>query len=100
MALEGPLTISWTIHPPVEEEVTLTLQADSRRSALLQKVAGIDAELRRFIVRFVGRELEKPHVRKAMRIELVGLIDNAWPEIASQFLPNSDRKSTRLNSSH
>lgn len=89
MELEDPLTIIWVIHPPDEGEVTLNLEADSRRSALLQKVAGLDGELRRFIIRFVTRELDKPHVRKAMRIELIPLIDNVWPELAAQFLPNS-----------
>jgi hypothetical protein len=55
---------------------------------VLQKLTGLDGELRRFIVRFVERELEKPHVRKAMRIDLVTLIDNAWEHIATQFMPN------------
>jgi hypothetical protein len=27
-------------------------------------------------------------VRKAMRIDLVTLIDNAWEHIATQFMPN------------
>ncbi|MDT0202536.1 hypothetical protein [Nocardioides sp. AE5] len=89
MELEDPLIINWVIHPPTEDEVVLSVSADSRRSALLQKVAGIDGELRRFILRFVARELEKPHVRKAMRIDLPSLIDNAWPALAAQFLPNS-----------
>ena len=70
--------------------------SDSRRATVLQKLTGLDGELRRFIVRFVDRELEKPHVRKAMRIDLVTLIDNAWPHIAAQFMPNGpeDRASS------
>ncbi len=88
MFVEEPLTIVWDIQPPSEDEVTISVNADKRRSAILQKVAGVDAELRRFILRFVARELAKPHVRKATRIDVVSLIDHAWPEIASQFLPN------------
>lgn len=87
MYVEEPLTVVWDIKPPSEEEVTMTVQTDKRRSAALQKVAGIDAELRRFIIRFVARELDKPHVRRATRIDLVDVIDKAWPEIAAQFLP-------------
>ena len=49
----------------------------------------MDGELRRFILRFVARELEKPHVQKARRIPLVPLIAAAWPIIADQFLPTS-----------
>lgn len=88
MELEDPLTILWLITPPTEEEVTIRVATDNRRSALVQRVAGIDGELRRFIVRFIARELEKPHVRRATRIELMPLIDAAWPVIAAQFLPN------------
>jgi hypothetical protein len=88
MELVEPLTILWHITPPSPGDVTIEVQSDNRRAAMLQKVTGLDGELRRFIVRFVERELDKPHVRKAMRIDLVTLIDNAWEHIAEQFLPN------------
>ncbi|MFL6158911.1 MAG: hypothetical protein ACJ72D_22710 [Marmoricola sp.] len=88
MELVEPLTILWHITPPHPDSVVMKIGSDSRRAAVLQKVAGLDGELRRFIVRFVDRELEKPHVRKAMRIDLVTLIDNAWEHIAAQFMPN------------
>ena len=88
MELVEPLTILWHITPPDPDDVTIAVRSDNRRSAVLQKLTGLDGELRRFIVRFVDRELEKPHVRTAMRIDLVTLIDNAWEHIASQFMPN------------
>ena len=88
MELVEPLTILWHITPPAADDVAIDVQSDNRRAAVLQKVTGLDGELRRFIVRFVERELDKPHVRKAMRIDLVTLIDNAWEHIAAQFLPN------------
>jgi hypothetical protein len=94
MELVEPLTILWHITSPHPDDVVMDVQSDSRRSAVLQKVTGLDGELRRFIVRFVDRELEKPHVRKAMHIDLVRLIDNAWEHIAEQFMPNgpADRR--------
>jgi len=88
MDLVEPLTIMWHITPPDPHVVTISVKSDNRRAAVLQKLTGLDGELRRFIVRFVDRELEKPHVRKAMRIDLVTLIDNAWEHIAEQFMPN------------
>jgi hypothetical protein len=88
MELVEPLTILWHIAPPLPDDVSIDVKSDNRRAAVLQKVTGLDGELRRFIVRFVERELEKPHVRKAMRIDLVTLIDNAWEHIATQFMPN------------
>ncbi|WP_457109433.1 hypothetical protein [Marmoricola sp. URHA0025 HA25] len=90
MELVEPLTILWHITPPSPDDVAIDVHSDNRRSAVLQKLTGLDGELRRFIVRFVERELDKPHVRKAMRIDLVTLIDNAWEHIASQFLPSAD----------
>lgn len=87
MELVEPLTILWHITPPLPDQVEMTVISDSRRAAVLQRVTGLDGELRRFIVRFIERELEKPHVVTAMRIDLVTLIDNAWEHIASQFLP-------------
>ncbi len=89
MDLVEPLTILWHISPPHPDEVVMTIASDSRRATVLQKLTGLDSELRRFIVRFVDRELEKPHVVRAMRIDLVTLIDNAWEHIASQFLPST-----------
>ena len=88
MELVEPLTILWHITPPHPDDVEMTVLSDSRRATVLQKLTGLDGELRRFIVRFVDKELDKPHVRKAMRIDLVTLIDNAWPHIAAQFMPN------------
>jgi hypothetical protein len=88
MELVEPLTILWHITPPRPDDVTIDVQTDNRRAAVLQKLTGLDGELRRFIVRFVERELEKPHVRKAMHIDLPRLIDNAWEHIAAQLMPN------------
>jgi hypothetical protein len=88
MELVEPLTILWHITPPQPDDVVMTVASDSRRATVLQKLTGLDGELRRFIVRFVERELEKPHVVKAMRIDLVTVIDNAWEHLAAQFMPN------------
>jgi hypothetical protein len=94
MDLVEPLTVLWHITPPRPDDVAIDVQSDNRRAAVLQKLTGLDGELRRFIVRFVERELEKPHVRKAMRIDLVTVIDNAWEHIASQLMPNGPEDRT------
>ena len=87
--VEEPLTIIWAIQPPTDDEVTFAVRTDKRRSAVLQRLTGLDDELRRFLIKFVTRELEKPHVRKATRIDLAAVIDGAWPQIAAQFLPTT-----------
>ncbi|MGN6162116.1 MAG: hypothetical protein ACTHOG_10515 [Marmoricola sp.] len=89
LRLEEPLTVVWDLIEPQADELTVTIKSEARRSAMLQRMAGLDAELRRFLLRFVQRELDKPHVRKARRINIAEVIDGAWPEISRQFLPNS-----------
>lgn len=90
-----PLTIVWDVIPPHEDQVVLDLSTEKRRSAVLQKLAGMEGELRRFLIRFVHRELSKPHVDRATHIELDRVIDNAWEALACQFLPNSPEDRTR-----
>lgn len=85
--VQRPLTILWDITGPREDEVSISVETDKRRSAVLQKVAGLDAELRRFLMRVVEVELDKPHVRRATRLDMRDLIAGAWPAIADQFLP-------------
>lgn len=85
--VEAPLTIIWDIAPPIEDEVSISVETDKRRSAALQRITGLDAELRRFLIRVIEKELDKPHVRRATRIDMVPVIDAAWPVIADQFLP-------------
>ena len=86
--VEHPLTIVWDITPPQEEEVTIRVETGKRRSAVIQRMSGLDAELRRFLIRVIEKELDKPHIRKATRIDMGSLIDAAWPVIADQFLPS------------
>lgn len=88
LRLTEPLTIVWDIEPPAEDEVQIEIRGETRRSSMLQKMAGFDGELRRFLVRFVERELSKPYVQRARHIDVVSVIDGAWDRIACQFLPN------------
>jgi len=83
----APLRVRIDITVPSEDEVQLNLQADSRRGAVLQKVAGLEAELRRFLIKVVRTELAKPYVRRATDFDMAALIDEAWPAIANVILP-------------
>lgn len=83
----APLRVRIDITVPGPDEVALTLQAGSRRGAVLQKLAGLEAELRRFLVKVVRTELAKPYVRRATDFDMASLIDDAWPGIAAVILP-------------
>lgn len=84
---EPPLRIVTEIQPPSPDEVEMNLAPEKRRSAALQRMAGLDEELRRFLVRVLDRELAKPHVRRATDVDVHAVIDGAWPAVAAQFLP-------------
>lgn len=83
----APLRVRIDITVPREDEVELRLQAGTRRGAVLQKLAGLEAELRRFLVKVVRTELAKPYVRRATDFDMAELIDEAWPGIAAVILP-------------
>ena len=87
----APLTIVWDITPPALGEMDVLVRVDRRRTELLRRVAGIDEELRRFMLRYVTRELQKEHVVRATHIHLGEVIDAAWPMISAQFLEPGPR---------
>jgi len=89
LRLAEPLTIVWDLHTPDPDDLQITLEGDTRRSTALQKLSGLDGEMRRFMLRFIDRELAKPHVQRARFIPVDEVIDGAWENIACQFLPNS-----------
>lgn len=84
----APLRIRIDITVPEEDEVALTLQSDTRRGAVLQKLARLEPELRRFLVKVVRTELSKPYVRRATDFDMAELIDQAWPGIEAVILPS------------
>ena len=66
------------VEPPTAANVSVALEADGLRAGVLSRVAGIEREIQRFIARYVGREIDKPHIRKAKDIDVAARIDGAW----------------------
>jgi hypothetical protein len=81
--------------PPRSEEVLVELRAKGLRASVLQRVVGVEGELRRFVARYVGRELEKPHVLAARSIDVSRAIDKAWAAISPR--PRHDGVTADLN---
>ncbi|WP_418060989.1 hypothetical protein [Pimelobacter simplex] len=84
---EAPLRLRLELKTPTEDQIGLELKTDTRRGAMLRKVAGLDAELRRFLLKVLDTELAKPYVRRATYLDMEELIDEAWPAFTAQFLP-------------
>jgi len=84
---EAPLRLRLELRTPTEEQIGLELRTGTRRGAMIRKMAGLDAELRRFLLRVLDTELAKPYVRRATRLDMEELIANAWPAFTTQFLP-------------
>lgn len=82
-----PVRLRMEIITPTEDQIRLHLQTDTRRGAMLQKVAGLESELRRFLLRVLDTELAKPYVQRATELDMEPLIDQAWSAISAQFLP-------------
>ena len=76
-AIEG-CRIYIDARPPHSGEVAVNVKADGRRAEWLRRIAGVDDELRRFVAKYVTRELDKPSIRRAREIDVVPLIDKAW----------------------
>lgn len=86
--IDESLTLVWTITPPAADEVSLKITTETRRAELLLRVANLDDELRAFVVRIVEKEIQKPHVVRATRIDLREVVDGVWPMVAAQVLPD------------
>jgi hypothetical protein len=66
------------VTPPRPGEIAIDLQAQGLRASVLQKVAGVEGEVRRFVAKYVAREVDKPYVRQARTIDVADAIEKAW----------------------
>lgn len=72
------------IDPPKSSEVQVQVQADGIRASIMQRVANVEGELRRFVARYVAREVTKPHIEAARVIDVSAAIDRAWATISPE----------------
>jgi hypothetical protein len=73
-----PLRVVIDVQPPTKDDVQVTIKAESLRASVLQMVAGVDNEIRRFVAKYVAKEIDKPHIRKARDIDVAARISGAW----------------------
>lgn len=72
-----PLRVVIDVDPPDRKDITVALRSEGLASTVLSMVAGMDYELKRFLVRYIAREIDKPHIRQARDVDLVPLVQRA-----------------------
>ena len=73
-----PLRVVIDVDPPTARDVTVRVETEALRSEVFRRITGVDGEIRRFVARYIARELDKPHIRKARDIDVAARIDRAW----------------------
>jgi hypothetical protein len=76
--------------PPRPTEVQVEVKAAGLRASVLQRLVGLEGELKRFVATYVSRELEKPHVRTARMIDVSDVIATAWASLEQHRYDRSD----------
>lgn len=71
------LAIVLDVVPPSSHEVIVRLKAQGVRASITQHAANVEGELKRFVAKYVARELDKPYVVAATVIDVSGAVDKA-----------------------
>ena len=87
------LAIIIDVTPPEAADVGCRLKAQGLRASITQHAANVEGELKRFVSKYVTRELEKPYVVKARTIDVSGAIDKAMRTLGPRPAPTDELRS-------
>lgn len=73
-----PLLLILDVQKPRPSDIEIHVTSKSLRAELLRIVAGVDAEIRRFIAAHVAGEIDSPESVKAKVIDVAERLDAAW----------------------
>jgi hypothetical protein len=73
-----PLLLILDVQKPRPSDIAIHVTSTSLRAELLRIVAGVDAEIRRFISAHVAGEIDSPESMKAKVIDVAERLDAAW----------------------
>lgn len=76
-----PLLLILDVEKPRPSDISIHVTAKSLRGEVLRVLAGIDAEIKRFIAAHVAGEIDSPASQKAKVIDVADSIDDAWTGI-------------------
>ncbi|WP_019972859.1 hypothetical protein [Mycobacterium sp. 141] len=73
-----PLLLILDVKKPRPSDISIHVTSKSLRAELLRILAGVDAEIRRFIAAHVAGEIDSPGAEKAKVIDIGTEIQSAW----------------------
>lgn len=73
-----PLLLILDVHKPRPSDIAIHVTSKSLRGELLRILAGVDAEIRRFIAAHVAGEIDSPASVKAKVIDVAERLDATW----------------------
>ncbi|WP_405160978.1 hypothetical protein OG203_32040 [Nocardia sp. NBC_01499] len=73
-----PLRVVIDIATPRSSDVRINVATDTIRGNLLRILASVDQEIRRFVARYIAKEIDKPHIAAARDINVAKRLDDAW----------------------
>jgi hypothetical protein len=76
-----PLLLILDVHKPRPSDIAIHVTSKSLRAELLRIVAGVDAEIKRFIAAHVAGEIDSPASTKAKVIDVADQLDSTWTGI-------------------
>jgi len=77
----APLLLILDVEEPRPADISIHVTSKSLRAELLRIVAGVDAEIKRFVAAHVAGEIDSPASQKAKVIDVADSIDAAWTGI-------------------
>lgn len=76
-----PLALILDVEKPRPSDISIHITSTTLRAELLRIVAGVDAEIKRFISAHVAGEIDSPGAAKAKVIDIGGQIAEVWTGI-------------------
>lgn len=64
--------------PPDRRDLEVKVEAHGFRATVVSIAADVEGELRKFVAKYVAREIQKPEIMQARVIDVAGRIDGAW----------------------
>jgi hypothetical protein len=73
-----PLLLVIDVAKPRSSDIAVNVTSKSMRGEILRILAGVDAEIRRFVAAYVADEIDSPGAQQAKVIDVVEAVASAW----------------------